>query len=182
MDAWIIICLTNNGFNRRTPERNGGRNHFFDRSMDFDPNEPYMKEILIGSEACPERDLGTRPVDFHRPSVTCANALGYSYHLNICSDPQRKQLLILCPRAVWAQTPHVYWKAEITSAHMMILIASWLPIGWGVGQTDSLSSLGGSPNFVQYAIRKHSCHKHHKIAADVVGNDLPKCSKAAQHR
>ena len=59
---------------------------------------------------------------FHRPSVTCANALRYSYHLNICSDPKRKQLWISCPRSAWAQTPYVYWKAEIRSAHMHIHI------------------------------------------------------------
>ena len=32
--------------------------------MDFYPNEPSVKDISVGSEASPKRDLGARPVNF----------------------------------------------------------------------------------------------------------------------
>ena len=55
----------------------------FVRAMKFDPNEPSLNIILTGSEACPKREVGHDRSFFHRPSVTCANTLGYLYHLNI---------------------------------------------------------------------------------------------------
>ena len=61
------IFSDKNGFSRRTSERTGCRNPFFVRSMKFDPNEPSVKGILIGSEASPKRDLGTRPVNYSPP-------------------------------------------------------------------------------------------------------------------
>ena len=61
------IFSVKNGFSRRTSERNGCRNHFFVRSMRFDANEPSVEGLLIGSEASPKRDLGTRPVNCSPP-------------------------------------------------------------------------------------------------------------------
>ena len=119
-----VIFSNKNGFNLRTSECNGCKNIYFVRSMFFDPNEPCVKRSLTGSEACPNDIWRHTRWFFHRPSVTWANALGYSYHLNIWSDPQRNQSWILCPTSVWAQTPFVYCKAEIRSAHTHIYMAS----------------------------------------------------------
>ena len=89
--------------------------------MKFDPNGPSVKGNVTGSEASPKQDLGHDRWTFDRPSVTCANALGYSYHLKIWLHPQRNQSWIICPSSVWAQTPFVYCKAEIRSTHIVCM-------------------------------------------------------------
>ena len=51
------------------------QNHFFVRTMEFDPNEQSVQGVLIGSKASPKQDLGTRPRNVSPPvSHMCKRA------------------------------------------------------------------------------------------------------------
>ena len=129
MDEWIIIFLTKKASIVELRNAPDAETTSFVRPMKFEPNEPSVKQILIGSEASQNQDLGTRPVNFSPPvRHMCTRARMFiSLEYLIGSTTQTiMDLWKLCPRTVWAQTPYVYWKAEIRSTRIHVIIRVYI--------------------------------------------------------
>ena len=122
MDAWIVNFLSETASAWELRNATDAKITFLLNQWNSSQINNLWQEFKLEVRPPQNKIWGHEWWTFHRPSVTCANALRYSYHLNICSNPKRKQLWISCPRSAWAQTPYVYWKAEIRSAHIHIII------------------------------------------------------------